>query len=724
MKAALARCLTPVALLGALASVSTSQAQTGYFGAYETDIRQTVARVAYFSGDVLFSRGDDPDDWQLASLNFPMTWGDRVYTERGSRLELQTEGSSIYLAPKTDLAVLNLTYDVKQLSLGMGSASFRIRHMDQSELFEVDTPNCAVTLDGPGEYRIDVNGAGNTRVTVTRGYVYVAAAGGEVPLDAGRQMVIDGIDHPFYDVMRLPRQDPWDRWVASRSRRSYSSSLGLHVNLGISGIDDLYAYGGWSQVPGYGTCWSPTHVSRDWQPYRDGRWVWQDPWGWTWVSEEPWGWAPYHYGRWVMSRSRWYWVPVAPDVRTVRYAPALVAFVGGPGFSISIAMGGGAQGGFVGWFPLAPRDPFIPWWGSGARAQHVTSNTNVTNVSYVNRAHVTVVNQKTFVAGEPVRRNMVRDTRIVREISAAPVARGAIQVVPLASSIRVSPGRARSTQRPPAEALNRAVVTRLTPPPAPATFRDKESLISENRGAPVAPAEAARLPVKGRAVRANRSVVVEGGRVALAPKNAHGVNPTPVAVTREIQAGRVRRGEQPADVRKPQPSQAPSTRAPAPAPAPIQHGRGSAQTSTPTSKPAARGRDAAQTATPTPVPAQHGRGTAPTGRPTSKPAERGRDSAPASNNETRGRQAPERQQLQTRATGATNAETFVGKVTAYEAGKRIEILSDDKTRHSVDLSEKDLRVSVVGTVAVGAQVRLVRERGDHGMLVSIMAKNR
>ena len=28
----------------------------------------------------------------------------------------------------------------------------------------------------------------------------------------------------------------------------------------------------------------------------------------------------------IRSRSRWYWVPVAPDVPTVRYAPALVAF--------------------------------------------------------------------------------------------------------------------------------------------------------------------------------------------------------------------------------------------------------------------------------------------------------------------------------------------------------------------------------------------------------------
>lgn len=121
---------------------------------------------------------------------------------------------------------------------------------------------------------------------------------------------------------------------------------------------------------------------------------------------------------------------------------ALVAFVGGPGFSLSLSVGGagpGGGGGYVGWFPLAPRDPFIPWWGSGARA------TNVTNV---NRTYMTVVNQNTFISGAPVGTNVIRDARTVREISAAPVIRGPIQVVPLASSIRVSTERAGSAPRP------------------------------------------------------------------------------------------------------------------------------------------------------------------------------------------------------------------------------------------------------------------------------------
>ncbi len=542
-----------VALLGtlALASVSHAQSPAG------DDIQQTVARVAYLSGQVSYSRGDDPDEWQRASLNFPMTLGDRLYTSKGSRLELQTEGALIYLAPGTDFAALNLTYEVKQFSLGIGSASFRIRRIGSGESFEVDTPNAAVTFDGAGEYRIDVDRDGNTRVIVKRGHAYVAAAGGEVPLEAGRMMAIDGIDSPAYDIGSLPRPDSWDQWVVTRSRRARDKGSRRYVNADISGVDDLDEYGAWSQIPEYGRCWSPTRVSADWQPYRAGRWVWQDPWGWSWVSNEPWGWAPYHYGRWVRSRARWYWVPVGPDVRTVRYAPALVAFVGGPGFSFSVSVG---RGGNVGWFPLAPREPFVPWWGSRARE---TNLPNVTNVTYVNRTYVTVVNQNTFVSGAPIARNMIRDARVVREISAAPVVRGPLQVVPVASSIRVSTDKAGAAPRPPAAALTRAVVTRLAPPPAPALFRQKENLIRENRGAPVQAAEAARLAPVSRAIRPTRSVVVEPGRVTLTPKKAQGAGPAPVPVVREVAPGPARRPAPPVGTHEAPPGQAKSAPAPA-----------------------------------------------------------------------------------------------------------------------------------------------------------------
>jgi hypothetical protein len=482
------------------------------------EIRQTVARISYISGEVSFSRGDDPDDWQPADRNVPMTLGDRVYTGSRSRLELQIHGGdSIRLGARSDLAALNLTDDTKQFAVKAGVASFQIRRLYEGELFEVDTPNAAVTFEAPGEYRVDVDDHGDTRVSVRRGSATVAAGGGQVPLDEGQVIELEGIDSPRYDIVSLSAPDGWDRWVEQRENRLASARSYQYVSADIVGADDLDEYGRWQDIPRYGRCWSPTAVAVGWTPYRVGHWIWQDPWGWTWVSAEPWGWAPYHYGRWVVVSSRWYWVPVAPRERFVAYSPALVAFVGGgPGWSASITVGGG---GFVGWFPLGPRDPFQPWWGLRAR----TSVSTVTNVAFVNRTYVTVVNHNTFVSGGVVTSAVVRDRAVVSQVAAAPVLRGPIPIVPTAASLRVAVrADAPAALRPPAAILSRQVVARVAPPPAPPTFQAKLAVINENRGAPVAPAVAARISVENRgrpqSITTVRPAAAETGGVQLAPR--------------------------------------------------------------------------------------------------------------------------------------------------------------------------------------------------------------
>lgn len=134
------------------------------------DIRQTVARVSALDGSVSFSRGDDPDDWQPAHRNVPLTIGDRLYTDDRSRVELQVHGVEfVRLGSRTDLAILNLTDDTKQFAINSGVAAFRIRRLGEDEVFEVDTPNTAITLERPGDYRVDVDEDGNTRVTVREG---------------------------------------------------------------------------------------------------------------------------------------------------------------------------------------------------------------------------------------------------------------------------------------------------------------------------------------------------------------------------------------------------------------------------------------------------------------------------------------------------------------------------------------------------------------------------
>ena len=450
------------------------------------EIRQTVARISYLAGPVSFARGDEPDNWQPPDVNVPLTLGDRLFTGRGGRTELQIHGGAfVRLDADTDLAVLNLTDDTKQLSLNSGAAAFEIRRLGADEVFEVDSPNAAVTFERAGDYRIDVDRDGNTRVGVRRGRAIVAAGGGQVALSAGDEMDIDGIDRPQYGVAALGQPDRFDTWVAGRKRRGEQARSRAYVSEEIVGVADLDEYGRWEDIPEYGHVWSPASVEAGWSPYRVGHWVWQDPWGWTWVSGEPWGWAPYHYGRWVTRSSRWYWVPVGPRTASasVRYAPALVAFVGG-GSDFSSAPTGA---GYVGWFPLAPSDPLVPWWGprSAARAA---------NGAYVNRAHVTVVNQNTFASGGLVARNVVTDRGVLRDVVSAPVLRGPLPVVPTNASLRVA-GRGGAGRLAPA-ALGDSRTSRRRPHRAPSSAPRRSPRRSMSSGRTAA-LPSARTPPRG-----------------------------------------------------------------------------------------------------------------------------------------------------------------------------------------------------------------------------------
>src|SRR5262249_39078545 len=136
-------------------------------------------------------------------------------------------------------------------------------------------------------------------------------------------------------------------------------------------------YGWWTRVGRYGNVWHPRVVAADWAPYRHGRWVWVDWYGWTWVSDDPWGWAPYHYGRWFWDAGYgWCWYPGVIGRRHY-WSPALVAWFGfghvGVGFGF----------GHVGWVPLAPYETCHPWWGRSYYGRF-HRNVNITNVNVTN----------------------------------------------------------------------------------------------------------------------------------------------------------------------------------------------------------------------------------------------------------------------------------------------------------------------------------------------------
>jgi hypothetical protein len=57
-------------------------------------------------------------------------------------------------------------------------------------------------------------------------------------------------------------------------------------------------------------------------------------------------------------------------------------------------------------------------------------------------------------------------------------------------------------------------------------------------------------------------------------------------------------------------------------------------------------------------------------------------------------------------------ETTVGTVTVFTAGKKLEVMTGEKTMHSFTLDDKDISYSIDGTVAVGKRVTVIDETGD------------
>jgi hypothetical protein len=451
------------------------------FAAGEQDPPGRVARISYIQGSVSF-RPSGQTDWFEADTNLPLTAGDSIWADKDSRGELHIDSTAIRLSGQTGLSILNIDDRTVQLQLFTGSIEVHLRHSFYGDAFEIDTPNLALALTA-GEFRIETHPSGtSTSIAVHRGAAEVTGGGESYDLRDAEMHTFTGSDQLTDTAAPLPRADDFEDWCQLREQTENDSPSARYVSRDIDGYYDLDDSGDWQSDPDYSSVWFPRALPADWVPYHFGRWVFVAPWGWTWIGDEKWGFAPFHYGRWTYIAGHWGWVP-GPVVIRPTYAPALVAFVNSRGLGLSTTPGSGSPG--VAWFPLGPRDVYIPGYRTSLRylqnvnvsnTKLITSETVATiynepdhgtsKMNYANRqapGAVTAVSRDTFAAARPVAVTALHVPP--QRLRSAPVAVSAA-VAPTRSSY-VSASAKPTTARPSTVIVEKSVVARLVPP-APA----------------------------------------------------------------------------------------------------------------------------------------------------------------------------------------------------------------------------------------------------------------
>ncbi len=283
-----------------------------------------IIRLSYVQGDVRIAhdvKGDPLQSgdaaWERASLNLPIHQGDAVATDNG-RAEVEFEsGTSAFLSENTVLEFYDLSLEdgsfTTRLILRQGSASFSVRP-DRGDYFSVTGGDFSVEANEKSYFRVN-NYDDGSDVQVFRGHVSVLSKDKTTPVGKGQSLSVRAADPDSVSVESASNTDEFDQWVSGRIDSGEAALNGSRRYSGVydytSGFGDLYTFGGWYPIDGFGYCWRPYGVSFGWNPFQMGRWYFDPAFGsWIFIGGQTWGWLPYHYGSWIFHPGLgWVWTP-------------------------------------------------------------------------------------------------------------------------------------------------------------------------------------------------------------------------------------------------------------------------------------------------------------------------------------------------------------------------------------------------------------------------------
>jgi len=282
-----------------------------------------IVRLSLIQGDVRYARSfhDDPlaegnATWEQAVLNLPLREGYVVATGNG-RAEVEFEsGAMAFLSGNTVLEFYDLSLHdggrITRLVLRQGSASF-YANPTGGDYFSVTGGDFTVEANGRTTFRLE-NFDDGSSMKVLKGTVAVLRKEHTSTLGKGQSASMHaGSADDMVVVGNAAENDDFDHWVSGRidSEAAALNSSSQYVSpTYAAGFADLYTFGSWFPMAGYGNCWRPFGAGLGWSPFAFGDWYLDPVFGWTFVGSAQWGWLPYHYGGWLSSPNYgWCWNP-------------------------------------------------------------------------------------------------------------------------------------------------------------------------------------------------------------------------------------------------------------------------------------------------------------------------------------------------------------------------------------------------------------------------------
>ncbi|MFN8892845.1 MAG: DUF6600 domain-containing protein, partial [Betaproteobacteria bacterium] len=273
--------------------------------AADADPPGRVGRLALIDGPVsLFDA--EQRDWRAADAegdrNRPLTEGDRLATGPRGRAEARIGSTVLRLGERSEIELTRLDDQRLVLRVHRGSVALRVAAAELAEEIEIVTGEARLAPARAGLYRVDRRLDGERDRTLVQAWRGQLRVDGGPAVEAGERLLL------WRDGARLRQEaagtepDEFADWVAREDRRdarldeAWAQGPGAEERLPreMTGAEELAQHGQWDRHPEHGWVWLPARVPAGWAPYRDGRWVWLRPWGWTWVDRAPWGFAPFH----------------------------------------------------------------------------------------------------------------------------------------------------------------------------------------------------------------------------------------------------------------------------------------------------------------------------------------------------------------------------------------------------------------------------------------------